>query len=151
MAFNFQNLWLFLGFIWLIILSFLLWRIFSHFHFIFRSAKEQSLAAVLKQFVEDIEQARKNVQLHDERIKKLEKQTETHIQKIGLVRFNPFHDTGGDQSFILALLDANKTGIVISGLFARSGMRWYVKHVEEGKGKEHELSEEEKKAVEIAK
>jgi len=74
-----------------------------------------------------------------------------HIQKIGLVRFNPFKDTGGDQSFILSLLDAHNTGVVISGLYSRTGTRWYAKKVVVGKGSEHELSDEEVKAVHQAR
>ncbi|MCL5432874.1 MAG: DUF4446 family protein, partial [Patescibacteria group bacterium] len=74
-----------------------------------------------------------------------------HIQKIGLVRFNPFKDTGGDQSFVLALLDNNDTGIVISSLYSRTGMRWYAKRIVLGKGLEHDLSDEEKGAIKEAK
>ena len=74
-----------------------------------------------------------------------------NIQKIGLLRFNPFKDTGGDQSFVLALLDNNDTGIVISALYSRLGTRWYAKKVAEGKGLEHELSDEEKKAISEAR
>ena len=43
------------------------------------------------------------------------------FQRIGLVRFNPFEDTGGNQSFALALLDANGDGIVFSSLHTRGG------------------------------
>lgn len=73
-----------------------------------------------------------------------------HIQKIGLLRFNPFHDTGGDQSFILALLDSHDTGVVISSLHTRTGTRWYAKGVLSGRGQEHELSNEEQKAIKSA-
>lgn len=78
---------------------------------------------------------------------RIEKEGEFHIQKVGLLRFNPFKDTGGDQSFILTLVDKNDTGVIISGLHSRSGVRWYAKKVENGKALEHELSEEEKKAL----
>ena len=81
----------------------------------------------------------------------IEQQGQFHIQKIGLLRFNPFKDTGGDQSFILALLDAKETGVVISGLYSRSGTRWYAKKVINGRGVEYELSEEEKKTIKEAK
>lgn len=73
-----------------------------------------------------------------------------YIQKIGLVRFNPFNDTGGDQSFILALIDEKDSGVVISGLHTRNGTRWYAKQVHEGKGMGHELSADEAKAIKIA-
>src|SRR6266700_3948393 len=76
-----------------------------------------------------------------------EKDERYHIQKIGLLRFNPFKDTGGDQSFILALVDSFDTGIIITALYSRSGTRWYTKKVVKGKSTEHELSDEEKKAL----
>jgi Protein of unknown function (DUF4446) len=81
---------------------------------------------------------------------KIEKDERYHIQKIGLLRFNPFKDTGGDQSFILALVDAYNTGIIITALYSRSGTRWYTKKVVKGKSTEHELSDEEKKALHMA-
>lgn len=70
-----------------------------------------------------------------------------HLQRIGIVRYNPFSDTGGAQSFSLALLDAAGTGIVITSLFARTGNRWYVKEITGGKGKGIDLSKEEEVAI----
>ena len=81
----------------------------------------------------------------------IEKEGKFHIQKVGLLRFNPFKDTGGDQSFILSLLDGKNTGVIISGLYSRSGTRWYAKKVVAGKAVEHELSEDEKRALREAK
>lgn len=78
---------------------------------------------------------------------KIQKEGILHIQKIGLVRFNPFKDTGGDQSFVLSLVDGNDTGVIISGLYARSGTRWYAKKVVKGKSIGHDLSDEEKKSL----
>lgn len=71
------------------------------------------------------------------------------IHKIGIVRFNPFHDTGGDQSFAIALLDASENGIVISSIHAREGTRVYAKPIEKGESK-HNLSLEENKAIKKA-
>jgi hypothetical protein len=78
---------------------------------------------------------------------KLKTDGSSHIQKIGLVRFNPFKETGGDQSFILALVDADNTGVVISSLHTRTGTRWYAKSVVKGQGSEYELSDDERKAL----
>lgn len=78
---------------------------------------------------------------------KIQREGLLHVQKIGLVRFNPFKDTGGDQSFVLSLVDGNDTGVIISGLFARTGTRWYAKRIIKGKSLEHDLSEEEKRAL----
>lgn len=74
-----------------------------------------------------------------------------HLQYIGLVRFNPFSDTGGSQSFTLALLDGRLHGLVMTSLYARSGHRWYMKQIEKGKGKDIQLSKEEEQAIAQAK
>ena len=84
------------------------------------------------------------------RCDKIEKDEGYHIQKIGLLRFNPFKDTGGDQSFILALLDAHNSGIVITALYSRMGTRWFTKRIMQGKSTDHDLSDEEKKALSMA-
>ena len=68
------------------------------------------------------------------------------FQQIGLVRFNPFEDTGGNQSFALALLDANGDGVVLSSLHSRTGTRVYAKAVNGGRS-ETALSDEETQAV----
>ncbi len=94
----------------------------------------------------------KTAQIEDfkNKLNELELKNKKNIQKIGLYRFNPFKDTGGEQSFILSLLDEENSGLVISSLFSRTGNRWYVKKVRAGKGIDVELSEEENKAVEMA-
>lgn len=69
-----------------------------------------------------------------------------HIQKIGFVRFNPFADTGGEQSFVLSLQDGEKSGLVLTTLHGRSGTRWYAKMIKNGKSST-DLSKEEKEAI----
>ncbi len=71
------------------------------------------------------------------------------IQKIGLVRYNPFGDIGGDQSFAITFLDAYDNGLIISSLHSKEGTRVYAKPIEKGKSS-YQLSDEEKKAVEEA-
>jgi hypothetical protein len=67
-------------------------------------------------------------------------------QKISIVRFNPFGDTGGDQSFSLAVLDAHDSGYVLTSIHGRQGTRVYVKPIDFGKSK-HQLSEEEQQVL----
>lgn len=71
------------------------------------------------------------------------------IRHVGLVRFSPFHDTGGDQSFALALLDGRMNGVVVTGLHARTDSRLYAKPIERG-GSAYSLTPEEREAMEIA-
>lgn len=142
---------LILGLTWLGIVTFYLRRIMQHYQTLTRGVNKKNLEFVLENLTKDTDQAKKNISNLISRCDTIEKNETYHIQKIGLLRFNPFKDTGGDQSFILTLSDANNTGVVITGLYSRSGLRWYAKSIFEGKGVEHELSEEEKKALKIAK
>ncbi|MFC1645101.1 DUF4446 family protein [Patescibacteria group bacterium] len=73
------------------------------------------------------------------------------IHKVGLIRFNPFKDLGGDQSFAIALLNGHDSGVVISSLHTREGTRIYGKSVKQGKSEKHTLTEEEIKAIQISK
>jgi HAMP domain-containing protein len=68
------------------------------------------------------------------------------VQQVGVVRFNPFDDTGGQQSFALALLDGAANGVVISSLHSRQQTRIYLKSISGGKS-EANLSAEETEAL----
>ncbi|MBI2431182.1 MAG: DUF4446 family protein [Candidatus Levybacteria bacterium] len=151
MVFSFELVGLIVSILWLIFLTTLLWQLSSHYNNLTRGISQKTLKSILDHVLTGIEAADKSIVSLKARCDKLEKDGLFHIQKIGLLRFNPFKDTGGDQSFILSLIDANDTGIIITGLYSRSGTRWYAKKVENGKGIEHELSDEEKKAIKEAK
>lgn len=83
------------------------------------------------------------------KIKNLEDISEKTIKKMGIIRFNPFNDMGGNQSFVIAMLDSNNNGFVISSLFVKEGNRVYAKTIKSGKS-DHTLSKEEKEAIEKA-
>ncbi len=68
------------------------------------------------------------------------------FQQVGLVRYNPFDDTGGNQSFALAMLDANGDGWVLSSLHSRTGTRVYAKPINKGRS-DAALSAEESAAI----
>ena len=84
------------------------------------------------------------------RLSKLEKAEPCFFQKLGLVRFNPFKEMGGDQSFSLALLDKENNGVIITSLNSRQGNRIFAKPLAKG-ASNYQLSEEEKQAVEKAR
>ena len=73
----------------------------------------------------------------------------SHIQRVGLVKFNPFKEAGGEHSFSLALLDGDKNGIIITSLHTRERTRLYLKDVSSGKPK-IELSNEEQNALKLS-
>lgn len=136
--------------VWLIFLTFFYWKLSSHYNKLTKGSNSKTLQSILEQLLKDTELARKDIDFLQKRCDTIEKDGKSHIQKIGLLRFNPFKDTGGDQSFILALLDKEDKGVVISGLYSRAGTRWYAKKVEAGRGVEYELSDDEKQALKQA-
>ena len=79
-------------------------------------------------------------------IQKLDNDFEKSIQKIGIVRYNAYKDTGSDLSFALAMLDENNNGVVLNGIYSRETSNIYAKPVENGKSS-YILSEEEQEAI----
>ena len=90
----------------------------------------------------------KNEEL-ERRIEPLEAISKMSVQKVGFLRFNPFQDTGGDNSFALALLDRENNGVILSSFYTREGVRIYAKQIENGASRAA-LSGEEKKVLEDA-
>lgn len=83
-------------------------------------------------------------------IKNIDNDLNRCIQKIGIVRYNAFQDTGSDLSFALALLDEKNNGVVLNGIYSREMSNIYAKPVENGKSK-YTISEEENLAIEKAR
>jgi hypothetical protein len=77
---------------------------------------------------------------------RLAKQQMLCLQKVGFVRFDAFDDVGGEQSFALALLDTNDSGLVVSSIYSRRESRIYAKQVSAGNAS-HTLSSEEEEAI----
>lgn len=72
------------------------------------------------------------------------------LQRVGIIRFRAFQDTGSDLSFSIALLNAKDDGVVISSLFGREESRTYGKPIKNGESP-YLLTEEEQQALQIAK
>ena len=103
---------------------------------------------VLKQ-KKQISSLTKNLKELGKLLEEIVENNKINIQKAGVVRFNPFADTGGNMSFTIALLDGRDNGILISSLHSREGTRIYAKAIENGQG--HNLTDEEKEAIVKAK
>ena len=78
--------------------------------------------------------------------KNLDDEVAKCIQKVGIVRYSAFKDTGSDLSFAVAMLDENNDGIVFNGIYSREMSNIYAKPVKNGVS-EYTLSEEEKDAI----
>ena len=112
----------------------------------FGKEKKEALKKVLDEILKVQEKNIKDIKLLDDEKKKIETAAAFSLQKVGLVKYNPFNETGGDHSFSLALLDGQNSGILITGLHTREKTRIYVKSVKKGETNKN-LSNEEKKAL----
>jgi hypothetical protein len=107
---------------------------------------DKSLEAVLGSHLERVRQVVRDVDAIGTRTAVIERDIQASFGRVGLVRFNPFEDTGGNQSFALALLDGKGDGFVVSSLHSRTGTRIYAKAIAAG-ASETALSEEESGAL----
>lgn len=85
----------------------------------------------------------------DPRLNTLEGIAAISVQKVGFLRFNPFSDTGGENSFVLVLLDRDNNGVIVSSLYLRESTRLYAKEIKKGDARSP-LSVEEKQVLEAA-
>ena len=111
-----------------------------------RGAEGQSLESILDAHLDKVYAVARDVDELGSRTTVLEAVQKSAFQRIGLVRFNPFDDTGGNQSFALAILDEYGDGFVLSSLHARAGTRVYGKAIKHGSS-DSNLSQEEGEAL----
>jgi hypothetical protein len=145
-----MELYIFVGIfiIWLGILTFLVLKTRMHYQKLIAATKKGTLEQILEQVIQNDEHLVKENATIQQELKNILDYQKLNLQKIGLVRFNPFERTGGEQSFVIAFLDSYNTGIVVNYIYMRDGMHVYAKKVKRGKGEKYELSHEEIKAIE---
>ncbi|PIP14781.1 hypothetical protein COW98_05220 [Candidatus Roizmanbacteria bacterium CG22_combo_CG10-13_8_21_14_all_35_9] len=135
-------------FIWLIVITAIILRLRSHYYNLTSRTKKDKIDDILDSLLDHEKKIETEIEKLKKEIKDEIANSRLHVQKIGLVRFNPFERIGGEQSFIVAFLDKDNNGITLNFIYTREGIRVYTKRVKQGKGVEYELSEEEKKAIE---
>lgn len=110
-----------------------------------KTEEPENIKDVLKVFEElKIENAKIRQEL-----KSLKEISKSCFSKFSAIRYNPFSNIGGDQSFSITLLDGKNSGFILTSLFTNEGSRIYSKPVKDGKS-DYELSQEEKKSLEEA-
>ncbi len=110
-------------------------------------------AADLEDYINTLNEKIKKLEMEKEdlqqRTEKLQNKMVSAIRGVGTIRFNPFKDAGGNQSFAIAFLDEAGNGVVISSLYAREKMSVFAKPINKFKS-EFELTAEEKEAIKKA-
>ncbi|MCS6956799.1 MAG: DUF4446 family protein [Patescibacteria group bacterium] len=145
---NFIN---FIFFTWLFLLSYFLLKTRNHYNNLVSKTRKEKLEEILNVLLEKNVKISSEVDLLKKELKNQIDFSRNYFQKIGILRYDPFYKEGSKQSFVISLLDANDNGIILNFIYTREGLRIYPKKVKNGKGEEYELSDEEKKVIEISK
>jgi len=134
-------------FVWLMILTIIFWQQKKHYQQLLGNAKTSNLQDILDRITSTQKRLIQENSISKSKFKKMENDTNFYLQKIGFYRFNPFNDTGGDQSFVLSLLDNKNNGMVFTFLHSRDATRVYAKKVLNGKSDKFPLSKEEEAVI----
>ena len=114
-----------------------------------RGSTGESIEKMMLERIREIEELKSiTAELHTA-CERIAEQSRKHLQQLGLVRFNAFDNTGSDLSFSVAVLDADDTGVVVSGIYGREESRVYAKPIAKGESS-YLLTKEEKQALVIA-
>lgn len=136
-------------FVWLLILTFLVLRQQNFLKDLFPKDNSRDIRNKFKEIIETISGFEKEIRILDNRLIGFKKESLKNLANLAVVKYNPYNDTGGDQSFSLALLDGKMDGLILTSMHSRAGTRIYLKHIKNGSS-ELKLSKEESEALKKA-
>lgn len=129
-----------------VVLFYLFFKFFKKINKALDNVDGKDIIKLLSEILKKSENTEKDIKAIFEENKKDRELLQTTLHKVGFVRFNPFGGMGGEQSFCIALLDANENGILITTIYGKDGARIYAKKIELGKSSQ-QLSKEEENAI----
>lgn len=121
-------------------------RVLKVYRGLLKGTQGENVEGILRELVERM--GRMGREMDDLRtfIEDVHAASQQHLQGVGIVRFNAFDDTGGSQSYAIALLDGKGDGVVLSSLYGRDESRTYAKPIIGGSS-QYSLSKEEEAAI----
>jgi len=137
------------------ILFFIIWLIFIEVRLrkaniriskFFKGKKADDLEEVIFEILKREKNNEKAIKEIYEKIQNIDSRLLNSIQKVGILRYNPYKEIGGNQSFSIALLDEKQNGFILTSYHQRGGTRVYLKPIEGGRS-EFTLTEEEKEVI----
>ena len=135
--------------VWSVILTYLVWKERRYLHQLFPSSGERDIRNKLKELLEEVAKMKETEKEFSDRLTKFQEESLTHMQKVAISRYNPYGDTGGDQSFSIVMMDEHLNGFVLTSLHSRAGTRVYIKIVKKGQT-DMDLSQEEGRVLKDA-
>lgn len=137
--------------IWLAAVTLVMYRWHTTYKLITKDAHPKDFVGALVSLSNHDQAVDSQIEKISKTLAKLEADVVPHIQKIGFVRYNPFGNTGGDQSFCICLLDERNNGVLLTSLHTRQQTRLYTKEIINNQPKdETPLSKEEQACLKSA-
>ncbi len=141
----------FILFIWTIIQQLSLRKIKKNQQILFQGKNAKNLEEVIMMHQQNLNNLNKQSKRLFEITDSLTTLSNAGLNKVGMVRFNPFKNLGGNQSFAIAFLNSHHNGLVISSIYSNDGSRFYSKTIANGESqKQYPLTDEEIQAINIA-
>jgi hypothetical protein len=132
--------------VWIGTLEFRLMRLTRTLRLLFTGRTGADLEDVLREYMVRMDRTDEAIKAFNARATAIERRAPFNLSHLGVVRFNPFADKGGDQSFTVAILDDHGDGVVFTGLHSRSDVRVYAKPIVGG-ASTYPLTNEEAEAI----
>lgn len=134
----------------LLVIFFWVWKTETRLKKFFFGRKSKDLEDVVLELREQVQKLSANGKDLEKEIGVIKQKMKKSIRGLETIRFNPFPDQGGNQSFAIGMLDEEGNGVVLSSLYSRDRMSIFAKPIKGGKS-QYELTEEEKEALEKSK
>lgn len=137
-------------FLAIIVLAFFVFRANSKIEKLLQGKDSKSLEDTFNYILEEVKRMNQNQDITERTLKNFNARIKRSISGFKTIRFNPFPESGGNQSFAIALLNEEGDGVVISSLYTREKTSVFAKPIK-NRQSEFELTTEEKKALDEAK
>jgi hypothetical protein len=131
---------------WVAVLQVRQARMIKQYRHLMTGAESENLEEVLNGYVSEVRRALETVSTLEAQTRRMDRTLKHSMQWLGIIRYNPFRNTGGNQSFAVALVDGHGDGVVISSLHARENTRVYAKPLNKWESP-YTLTDEEKQAI----
>lgn len=135
--------------VWLGVLTYFFLKERSYLRMLFPQDESRDIRSKLREVVSAVREFKEENTLLAQKLDELVLDGLKHMQRVEIIRYNPYNDTGGDQSFTVVLLDGKLNGLLMTSLHSRTSTRSYTKIIKSGKS-DLELSKEEKEVLEKA-
>jgi hypothetical protein len=147
-----SDFWLLLAALLVLLLLWQMWTAIRQRRFrrrmerLFGRVSQGNIPAMLAAYLETAQSISHRQKDMERRVLELSEALPSMVRNMGLIRFTPFNDTGGNHSFCLALLDGKGDGVVLTALHSRRDSKLYAKPVING-ASPLQLTEEERQAI----